>query len=247
MSGAEVGLALAVFFACGVEAVEALTIVLAVGQTRSWRSALEGVGAALFVLAVIVAALGEAVTTLPVDSLRLVIGILLLLFGLQWLRKAVLRAAGRKALHNEEATYAEETEAAREAPSRRAGFDPYSFTVAAKGVLVEGFEIVLIVVTLGADHHRIGLAAAAAGAAIVLVVTAGYAIRAPLARVPENTLKFFVGVLLTSYGVFWIGEGAGVSWPGEDAILLALIAGILGAALATVFALRRAAPARLAP
>ena len=104
-----------------------------------------------------------------------------------------------------------------------------------------------IVVTLGADHHRIGLAAAAAGAAILLVVTAGYAVRAPLARVPENTLKFFVGVLLTSYGVFWVGEGAGLSWPGEDAILLALIAGILGAALAAVFVLRRAAPARVAP
>ena len=246
MSGAEIGLALAVFFACAVEAVEALTIVLAVGQTRSWRSALIGAGAALLALAAVVAALGEAITTLPVHALRLAIGVLLLLFGLQWLRKAVLRAAGRKALHDEDATFAQERSAARDASPRAGRFDPYSFTIAAKGVLLEGFEVALIVITLGADHHRIGLAAAAAGAAILVVVLAGFAIRAPLARVPENTLKFFVGVMLTSYGVFWVGEGAGVSWPGEDAILLALIAGVLGAALLAVAVLRRAA-VRTAP
>jgi uncharacterized membrane protein len=244
MSGEEVGLALGVFAACAVEAVEALTIVLAVGQTRSWRSAFLGVGAALVVLAAIVAGLGGALTALPIDSLRLVIGALLLLFGLQWLRKAVLRASGRKALHDERSAYERETLAAREAGRPEAGFDAYSFAIAGKGVLIEGLEVALIEITLGADHGRTGLAAAAAGLAVLAVVAAGFAIRAPLARVPENTLKFFVGVMLCSYGVFWIGEGAGVSWPGADAILLALIAGILAAALAAVFALRRGTAAR---
>jgi uncharacterized membrane protein len=240
MSGAELGLALSVFLACAVEAVEALTIVLAVGVTRSWSSAMSGAGAATLALAAIVAALGPALSTLPIDALRLVVGLLLLLFGLQWLRKAILRSAGLKAKHDELETFQEESEAARAAGARRPGFDRYAFTVAGKGVLLEGLEVVVIVLTLGANQHRVGLAAAAAGLAVLLVIAAGLAARAPLAKVPENTMKFAVGVMLSSFGVFWGTEGAGVSWPGGDAALLAIVPVVLIVANAVVWFLRRA-------
>ncbi|MHB8233028.1 MAG: COG4280 domain-containing protein [Solirubrobacteraceae bacterium] len=230
MSGAEIGLALSVFLACSVEAVEALTIVLAVGTTRSWSSAMSGVGAALLVLAVAVAALGPALTSLPIDVLRLIVGGLLLVFGLQWLRKAILRRAGLKAKHDELATFREETEAARAAGSTPRRFDGYSFTLAFKGVLLEGLEVVFIVLTFGANQHRVGLAAVAAAVAVLLVVALGAAARAPLSRVPENTLKFAVGVMLTSFGMFWGAEGAGADWPGGDAALLAIVPGVLVAA-----------------
>jgi uncharacterized membrane protein len=240
MSGADVGLALSVFLACTVEAVEALTIVLAVGATRSWSSAMSGVGAATLALAAIVAALGPALTSLPIDVLRSLIGGLLLIFGLQWLRKAILRAAGLKARHDELQTFREETEAARAAGARRPGFDGYAFTIAFKGVLLEGLEVAFIVLTFGANQHRVPLAIAAAGLAVLLVVAAGVAARSPLARVPENTMKFAVGVMLTSFGMFWGAEGAGTSWPGGDAALPAIVLGVLIAALAMVRTLRRA-------
>jgi uncharacterized membrane protein len=240
MSGPELGLAVSVFLACAVEAVEALTIVLAVGVTRSWSSALSGVGAAVVALAVIVAALGPALTALPINVLRLVVGGLLLVFGLQWLRKAVLRAAGLKALHDEARAFAHETEAARAAGRRDAGFDGYSFTIAFKGVLLEGLEVAFIVLTFGANQHRIGLAAAAAGVAVALVALTGIAVRAPLARVPENMMKFSVGVMLTSFGTFWGAEGAGTSWPGGDAALLALVPAVSLLSLTLVRWLRRA-------
>jgi uncharacterized membrane protein len=227
MSGAEIGLALSVFLACAVEAVEALTIVLAVGTTRNWSSAMSGVGAATVALAVIVAALGPALTALPIDLLRVLVGGLLLIFGLQWLRKAILRASGLKAKHDEEQIFEDEREAARAAGAAPAGFDGYAFTIAFKGVLLEGLEVAFIVLTFGANQHRIPLAAAAAGLAVLLVIAAGAAARAPLARVPENTMKFAVGVMLTSFGMFWGAEGAGASWPGGDASLLALIPGTL--------------------
>jgi uncharacterized membrane protein len=239
MSGSELGLALSVFAACAVEAVEALTIVLAVGVTRGWRSTLIGLGAAIGLLAVLTAALGPALTSLPINSLRLVIGGLLLVFGLQWLRKAILRATGLKALHDEAEAFASEREAARVAGRARAGFDGYSFTVAFKGVFLEGLEVIFIVLTFGANQHRIGLAAAAAGAAVLAVAAAGLAMHAPLARVPENGLKFGVGVMLTSFGMFWSTEGAGASWPGGDSALLVIIPATLVAALAMVAALRR--------
>ena len=223
MSGTEFGLALSVFLACAVEAVEALTIVLAVGLTRSWSSAFAGVGAAVVALAVIIGALGPALTSLPLTVLRLVVGGLLLTFGLQWLRKAVLRASGLKALHDEEAMFAEETEAARLAGKPASGWDGYSFAIAFKGVLLEGLEVAFIALTFGANQHRIGLAAAAAGLAVLVVVVTGVAVRAPLARVPENTMKFSVGVMLTSFGTFWGAEGAGATWPGNDASLLAIV------------------------
>jgi uncharacterized membrane protein len=242
MSAAELGLSVSVFLACAVEAVEALTIVMAVGITRSWPSALAGVGAATVALAAIVAALGTVLTSLPLDELRIVIGVLLLLFGLQWLRKAILRAAGLKALHDERETYEQESKAARSALHPLGAFDPYSFTVSFKGVLLEGLEVALIVVTFGANQHRVGLAAAAAGVAVVAVIAGGFAVRAPLARVPENTMKFTVGVMLCSFGIFWAAEGAGASWPGGDASLLGIVPALLGCSLLAVFGLRRAAP-----
>ena len=240
MTGTELGLAISVFLACAVEAVEALTIVLAVGTTRSWRSTLTGVGVALLVLAAITAALGPALTALPIDALRLVVGALLLIFGLQWLRKAILRASGFKALHDEREAYEQEQAAARDAGAvDRDRFDPYSFTVAFKGVLLEGLEVVFIVLTFGANQHNVGLAAAAAAVAVLAVVGAGFAVHAPLARVPENTLKFVVGVMLTSFGMFWGAEGAGADWPGGDAALLVLIPGTLAVSLGLVALLRR--------
>src|SRR5205807_1499935 len=180
--------------ACAVEAVEALTIVLAMGATRSWSSALYGAGAAVAALAALVAALGPALTLLPIDVLRVVVGGLLLVFGLQWLRKAVLRAAGLKSLHDEREAFERERQAALEARGGGLGargalaqIDGYSFTIAFKGVLLEGLEVAIVVITFGASQHRVGLAAAAAGAAVLLVTAVGVAIHAPLARVPENT------------------------------------------------------------
>jgi uncharacterized membrane protein len=241
MSGTEIGLALSVLLACAVEAVEALTIVLAVGVTRSWSSALYGVGAAVLALAAVVAALGPALTALPLNVLRVGVGGLLLVFGLQWLRKAVLRAAGLKALHDEEAAFAEEREAALAAGgTARERIDGYSFAISFKGVFLEGLEVAFIVLTFGANGHHIGLAAAAAGVAVAIVVGAGVAAHRPLARVPENTMKFSVGVMLTSFGMFWGAEGAGAHWPGDDAALLGMIPGVLLVALGMVSWLRSA-------
>lgn len=233
-------LVVSVFLACAVEAVEALTIVLAVGVSRGWRSALQGVAAGLLVLVVVVAALGPALTHVPLNALRLVVGGLLLTFGLQWLRKAVLRASGFKALHDEEAIYARHVAQARTAgETRRAGVqDWYAFTLSFKGVLLEGLEVVFIVLTFGANQGNVPLAALGAGAAVAAVVLAGVAVRAPLARVPENTMKFVVAVLLTSFGSFWGAEGAGAHWPGQDAALLGVLGFVTVAALGAVRLLR---------
>lgn len=240
MTDTELGLALSVFLACAVEAVEALTIVLAVGTTRSWRAALAGAGTATVALAALVVALGPALTALPITVLRLVVGGLLLVFGLQWLRKAILRGAHLKAMHDELEAYALQTAAARSAGMAPTGFDGYSFAVAFKGVLLEGLEVAFIVLTFGANQHRVGLAAAAAGAAIVLVSIAGVAAHAPLSRVPENLMKLAVGVMLTSFGMFWGSEGAGAAWPGGDAALLAIVPGVALLALVAIELLRRA-------
>ncbi len=243
MSGAELGLAASVFLASAVECVEALTIVLAVGSTRSWPSALGGSGAAFVALAVVVASLGAGLGTLPIDPLRVVVGALLLLFGAQWLRKAVLREAGRKAMRDESVAFEQELAAAHAAGQTRGAWDAYSFSIAFKGVLIEGLEVALIVVTLGANQHDTGLAAAAAGVAALAVVAAGVLARRPLARVPENALKFAVGVMLSSFGIFWTAEGAGVSWPGGEAMLLAIIACVLVLSFAAVAVIKRSNPA----
>jgi uncharacterized membrane protein len=218
---------LATFLASAVEAVEALTIVLAVGTVRGWRSTMLGVSAGAVVLLAIVAALGPALSVIPISTLRLVVGALLLSFGLQWLRKAVLRAGGYKPLHDEAAAFASGSAEAGSAAASTGRVDWYSFTVAFKGVLLEGLEVAFIVIGFGSTQSRLGLAVGAAVAAVVLVIAVGVIVHGPLERVPENTLKFVVGVLLTSFGVFWGGEGAGVEWPGSDLAILA-IAGFVG-------------------
>jgi MYXO-CTERM domain-containing protein len=228
------------FIASAVEFVEALTIVLAAGLTRGWRSSLTGLAAATVVLAAIVAALGPTLKLIPIDALRLVVGALLLAFGLQWLRKAILRASGFKALHDEAAIFARETEEARSAASEvRAGLDWYGFTLSFKGVLLEGLEVAFIVITFGSTQGNIGLAALGAGIALVLVAAVGVLIRAPLSRVPENTMKFAVGVMLTTFGIFWATEGVGAHWPGDDASLPGVLAFVVLLSLGAVALLRR--------
>jgi uncharacterized membrane protein len=236
-------LILTVFVACAVEAVEALTIVLAAGLTRQWRSTWQGVAAALVVLGVLVGALGPAITLLPLGVLRVVVGALLAIFGLQWLRKAVLRATGYKALHDEASAYLREVAAARDAGGPvKYGWvhDWYAFTLAFKGVLLEGLEVVFIVLTFGASQRDIGAAVIGAGAAVVIVAVTGVAVRSPLARVPENALKFCVGIMLTSFGTFWGAEGCGVRWPGNDLALLVLVPVVSVVSLGYVVWLRRA-------
>jgi uncharacterized membrane protein len=244
MSGAF--LVLASFLASAVEMVEALTIVLAAGVTRGWRSSLVGVGAALIVLAAVIAVLGPALTLIPIDALRLVVGALLLVFGLQWLRKAILRSSGFKSLHDEAAIYERERTAAQaQGTTMRAGLDWYAFTLCFKGVLLEGLEVAFIVVTFGAtaqaDHvpNAVLLATAGAAAALVLVLIVGVVVHQPLSQVPENTLKFAVGLMLTSFGTFWAAEGAGVTWPGSDVAILALLAVYIVVSWAFVNVLQR--------
>jgi len=240
VSTSTVLLILGAFFASAVEMVEALTIVLGVGVVRGWRSPLIGVTAATVTLAVLVAALGPALQVVPIETLRLVVGALLLVFGLQWLRKAILRASGYVALHDEDEAFRRERDQAATASSeRRAGLDWYAFTVAYKGVLLEGLEVVFIVISFGSAQGRLGLAAAGAAAALVLVTVAGLLVRGPLERVPENAIKFAVGLLLTSFGCFWGAEGAGISWPGDELSLLVLIGSLGLASYLLVRLLRR--------
>ena len=239
-------LILTVFVACVVEAVEALTIVLAAGLTRQWRSTFQGMAVALVVLAVVVVVLGPTVTLLPLGVLRVVVGALLAIFGLQWLRKAVLRATGFKGLHDEAAAFEREVTAAREAGAVSRGLvtDWYAFTLSFKGVLLEGLEVVFIVLTFGANQKNVGAAVIGAAAAIVVVTAVGIAVRAPLAKVPENGMKFCVGIMLTSFGTFWGAEGAGVRWPGNDAALLVLVPAVGLLALGCVGWLRQVSVAR---
>jgi len=238
MSG--VFLVLASFLASAVEMVEALTIVLACGVTRGWRSSLIGVAVALVALTAIVAILGPALTSVPIDALRLIVGAILLIFGLQWLRKAILRAGGVQALRNEAALYQKGLEAGRtQGKEVKAGLDWYAFTLCFKGVLLEGLEVAFIVVTFGAAAHQVPLAAVGAAAALIIVLIAGVAVHAPLSRVPENTLKFAVGLLLSSFGTFWAAEGAGADWPGSDAAILGILAVYSAASYLLVTALRR--------
>jgi uncharacterized membrane protein len=229
------------FLASAVEMVEAVTIVIGVGVVRGWRSPLIGAGAATLVLAALVVALGPALTVVPIKVLRLIVGALLLAFGLQWLRKAVLRSGGYVAMHDEaEAFLREREEAAAAATDERAGLDWYAFTVSFKGVLLEGLEVVFIVISFGSAQGKLALAAAGAAAAVVVVVLAGVLVRGPLERVPENTLKYAVGLMLTSFGCFWGAEGAGVDWPGGELSLLALIGFLWLVSFVLVQTLRRA-------
>lgn len=218
-------LVLATFIASAVEAVEALTIVLGLGVTRGWPSVRLGVFAAAAALAALVAILGPALRLIPIDALRLVVGAFLLVFGLQWLRKAILRASGFKALHDEDQAYRKQVHeaiAAGEAP--RTGVDWYSFVVSFKGVFLEGVEVVFIVLTFGSAHGSLPTAIGGAAAAVAVVAGAGLLVHQPLTRVPENTMKFAVGLMLTTFGIFWAGEGVGIDWPGSDAAILAILA-----------------------
>ena len=240
MTTAAVILVFAAFLASAVEAVEALTVVLAAGTTRGWRSALVGAGAAILALAAVIAVLGPSLSSLPIDALRVFVGALLLVFGLQWLRKAILRAGGYEALRDEEALYRADLEKARLAEQGiRAGMDWYGFTLAFKGVFLEGLEVAFIVLTFGASHGNIPLAAAGAGIALLLVVIVGAVVHKPLSRVPENAMKFAVGLMLTTFGVFWSAEGAGVEWPGTDLAILGILAFLTLASLGLVAVLRR--------
>jgi uncharacterized membrane protein len=225
MHSAAIVLLASVFLASCVEMVEALTIVVAVGVTRGWRSALEGTAAALATLVALVAALGPAlVHYVPLSGLRIAVGGLLLVFGLQWLRKAVLRAVGLKAKHDEDSIYAEHVAELESAPRPAHGRDATAFAVAFKGVFLEGLEVVVIVLTLGVADHRLGLAAAGAGAAVVIVGVVGALVARQLAGVPENAMKMVVGLMLVSFGTFWSGEGVGVHWPGSELALPVLVA-----------------------
>ena len=219
---------ISVFLACAVEAVEATTIVLAAGTARDWKSALLGTTTATAFLGLIIAALGPSITKIPENPLRLFIGGLLLVFGLQWVRKAILRSSGYKAVHDEDAIFQEELQAAKQAKAgKRFGVsDWYAFTLSFKGVLLEGLEVVFIVLTFGTIQKQVGVATLAAATAVLVVVIAGFALRKPLSRVPENTMKYIVGIMLTSFGIFWASEGAGIHWAKNDAALALIIPGV---------------------
>jgi uncharacterized membrane protein len=222
----------AAFLASLVEVVEAFTIVLAVAMLRGWRPAALGTIAGLAVLAAIVLLLGPLLDRVPITSLQLAIGMLLLLFGMGWLRKASLRAAGVIPLHDEDAIFAAETaELAGQAYHRRANRDWVAGITALKAVLLEGLEVVFIVIAVGAGRGLLAPASLGALAACVLVLAIGAVVHRPLSRVPENLLKFGVGVMLSSFGVFWTGEGLGIAWPGQDLALLLFAALFLGAGL----------------
>jgi len=220
---------IAAFLASLVEFVEALTIVLAVGAVRGWRPALAGAGAALVILAVLIAAFGPHLARLDAHVFQLIVGVLLLLFGLRWLRKAILRAAGILALHDEAKEYAE-TEAALSGKPHGAGFDTGAALAAFNGVFIEGIEVVFIVLSLGAVSHALVPASLGAGAAALLVVLLGLIAKKPLLMIPENALKLIVGVLVSAFGTLWAGEGLGIEWPGGVWSPLLLSAGYLGVA-----------------
>jgi uncharacterized membrane protein len=222
----------AAFLASLVEVVEAFTIVLAVATLRGWRPAALGTTAGLAVLAGIVLLLGPLLDRVPITSLQLAIGILLLLFGMGWLRKASLRAAGVIPLHDEDAIFAAETaDLAEQADRRWRSLDWIAGITAFKAVLLEGLEVVFIVIAVGAGRHLLVPASLGALAACALVLSVGAIVHRPLSRVPENLLKFGVGVMLSAFGVFWTGEGLGIAWPGQDLALLLFAALFLGAGL----------------
>jgi uncharacterized membrane protein len=238
---------LAAFLACLVECVEALTVILAVGAVRGWRGALGGAGLALFALVLLVVVLGPSMARVPQDLVRICLGTLLLLFGLRWLRKAIMRTAGLIALHDEDAAYARQKAAMQAAGGLFSGLDRVAVSTAFKITMVEGIEVVFIVIAVGASGHGL-LQAAALGAfaALLLVAALGFVLHRPISMVPENMLKFIVGVLLCAFGTFWVGEGMGFAWPGGDLALLELNAGFMGIALLSV-QLCRARAARRVP
>ena len=219
--------------------VEALTLVLAAGTSRSWKSAIEGTLAALVVLAVLVAGVGvPLIHYVPIHTLRVIVGALLLVLGMGWLRKAWLRGSGLKAMHDEDKIYAATVVELQAAPPATGPRDPVAFAMAFKGVFLEGMEVVLIVVSLGASSNRLPLASFAALAAVVLVTVVGLIVAKQLSSVPENFIKTVVGVMLCSFGLYWVGEGAGLKWPAGDLSILGLVA-LFGTATVIATALLR--------
>ncbi len=229
---------LAAYLASAVELVEAFTIVLAVAVVRGWRGPARGVLAGLAILALVVAVLGPALRRVPIDDLRIAVGTAIAIFGIHWLRKAILRASGYRALRDEQEVFRQVRASATAEESAGARFDWYAFTIAFKAILLEGFEVVLIVVSFGGARGHLDVAVIAAVAATITVLTIGAVVRAPLTRVPENSIKFGVGILLTSVGTFWAAEGLGVQWPGSEAALLVIAAGVTGVSLLLVARLR---------
>src|SRR5579864_1373632 len=240
------------FLASFVEFVEALTIVLAVGITRGWRSAIVGSIAAIALLALLVLLFGPLLGRFPIAWLQIAVGWLLILFGMRWLRKAILRAGGAIGMHDEISAFERRKRELQEAnPEHRRRLDGIGFLVAFKAVTLEGLEVVFIVIAVGATANALMPASIGAAAAGLLVVAAGLVLQRPLSRVPENTLKFAVGILLSAFGTFWIGEGLGMKWIGEDLAILGLIAGYLFTSLLAIALSRRlqigpAAKARVA-
>jgi uncharacterized membrane protein len=227
------------FLASAVEMVEAMTIILAVAVTRGWRSAALGIVSASIALAVIVGALGGSlVEFVPIDVLRVVVGVLLLIFGLQWLRKAILRAAGLKAKHDEDAIFAEEVTELSTGSGVGGPIDWQGFVVCFKGVFLEGLEVAFIVITFGANSGRLDIVTGAAVTAFVVIVGLGAVLHRPLTRVPENAIKFTVGLMLTSFGTFWGGEGIGIEWTLKEPMILLLVAFYWSLAYALIAMLR---------
>jgi len=236
----DLALIISVFIATLVEAVEALTIVMAAGLARDWKSARQGTIAGLITVAVIIAAFGPLLTLFPVEILRLIVGLLSLIFGLQWLRKAIQRASGYKALHDEDKIFKTEMEQAKTAVKERRSIvsDWYAFTISYKAVVIEGIEVAFLVVTFGALQNKIPVAALSATVAVMIVVAAGFILHRPLSKVPENTLKFAVGLILTTFGIFWTTEGLGIEWAMQDLVLLPIITGLSVVSLLLVLALK---------
>jgi len=240
-----IALFVTVALASAVEMVEAATIVLALGASRGWRSAIVGSLFAIVTLALIVLIAGPSILLVPIDVLRLFVGVLLLIFGMQWLRKAILRATGFKALHDEEKIFEAELQSAKTAEKTKtfSNLDKYSFTLSFKTVLLEGFEVIFIVLTFGALKNSLGIATMAAFVSLALVAGVAFAIRKPLTKVPENTLKFVVGTMATTFGIFWTTEGLKITWVYADATLLLLAALVLTASFGCILWLRGKKPA----
>jgi uncharacterized membrane protein len=228
----------AAFLASIVEVTEAYTIVLAVGFSRGWRSAFAGTAAALTVLVLTVMEFGPVLGRIPLTILQLPIGLLLLVFGMGWLRKAILRAGGVIPLHDESLIFAKEMAELKDGGGRK-GMDVEGLLTAFQGVLLEGIEVIFIVIAVGAGRDLLVPASAGAALACLLVLSIGVIINRPLSHVPENALKFVVGVMLTSFGVFWIGEALGVTWPGTDFALTYIAGAFLVSALVTASYLKR--------